>query len=478
MRKIVIGMTVAGLVATSVVVAGCGAGGSQEASAPVQAQTVPVEVEPVLNGTLDKGRTLTGTTQPSQVVNVVSKVSAKVTSLPVKVGQKVNAGDVLFRLDDKELRDTVAQSQEKVALARASLAQTQAQTRSGVNSAESGVNQANSALAQANSSYEQAQNSIMNAYNDMGQANAQLEKAQQGYEDAKTNAERMEMLFKQGATTKKELEQAQTLLKNAQIAIQEAQIQQKKADVSLKNAEASKRSAEESRKNAQSSLATAKKQVQNAGGSESIEVARKQLAQEELNLRIARDNLNNAVVVAPISGTIGAINGEIGDFSSPQSPFMVLANLDPMKVIINAPENLIGLFAMNQTVGIEIPSLKHKTNGKIVSISPLNQQSKGYPVTVEVPNPEGIIKGGMAIQVNVASPTAKQGLIIPTSAILTEENKPYVYVAQGDKPVRKPITIVEQNSERTMVTGLQQGEKIIFKGQSLIGEDVKIAIKK
>lgn len=478
MRKIVIGMTIAGLLATSVAVTGCGSNDSKEASAPVQVKEVPVEVAAALTGTLDKGRTLTGTTQPSQTVNVVPKVSAKVTALSAKVGQRVSAGDVLFRLDAQDLRNAVDQAQQSVALSRASLAQVQAQTKNGVDSAQTGVNQANSALAQAASAYEQAQNSISNAKNGMEQAEAQISRAQQAYNDAKINAERMQLLFTQGAVTKQQLEQAQTQLNNAQIAMQEAEIAKKNSSVALKNAEAAKRSAEVSRQNAQASLSTAKKQVSNARGGEGIEVARQQLAQAELNLRIAQENVNNAVVTAPISGVIGAVNGEIGDMASPQSPFIVLTNLDPIKVVINAPENLISQFTMNQKVGISIPSIGLKTNGRVASISPVNQQSKGYPVTVEVPNPDQVIKGGMAIQVTIASPTAKQGIVIPTSAVLTEENKPYVYVAQGSKAVRKAITIVEQNSDQSLVTGLKEGEKVIVKGQTLIDGDVKISVKK
>jgi HlyD family secretion protein len=477
MRKIVMGVTIASLVVTSAIATGCGSKGSQEASAPLQTKVIPVEVAPALAGSLDKGRTLTGTTEPSQLVNIVPKVSGKVTSISVKVGQKVNAGDVLFRLDDKDLRNSVDQAQQSVALSRASLAQAQAQVRNGVDSAQSGVNQANTGLAQADSAYTQAQNGIANARNGLEQANAQIERAQQGYNDAKINADRMQMLFNQGAVTQQQLEQAQTQLKNAEIAVQEAQIAKKNANVALNNAEAAKKSAEQSRKNAMASLQTAKKQVGNAAGGESVEVARQQLNQAELNLRIARDNLANAVVVAPISGTIGTINGEVGDFASQQSPFIVLANLDPMKVVINTPETLIGQFAINQAVGITIPSLGLNTNGKIVSISPLNQQSKGYPITVEVPNPENKIKGNMAVQVNIASANAKRGIVIPTKAILTENNKAYVYVAQGDKPIRKAIVVTEQNSDNALVTGLQAGEKVIVKGQTLLNGDVKISVK-
>jgi HlyD family secretion protein len=266
-------------------------------------------------------------------------------------------------------------------------------------------------------------------------------------------------------------------LKNAEIALQEAQIAKKNAGVALKNAEAAKRSAEQSRKNALASLQTAQNQVGNARSGAGIEVARQQVKQAELNLKIARDNLANATITAPISGTIGAINGEIGDLASQQSPFIVLANLDPMKVVINAPENLIGLFSLNQSVRVDIPSLRLTANGRVASISPLNQQSKGYPVTVEVPNPEGKIKGNMVIQVQVASPTAKKGIVIPTNAIVTADNKQYAYIAKGDKAERKAISVIEQNSENALVTGINEGEKVIVKGQTLLDGDVKISVK-
>jgi HlyD family secretion protein len=477
MRKIMVGMTVASLVISSALIAGCGAGGSKEVSASAQTQVVPVKVATAIKGSLDKGRTLTGTTQPSQLVNVVPKVSAKVVSIPVKVGQKVSAGDVLFRLDDKDLRHAVEQAQQSLALSRATLAQAESQTRSSIDSAQSGVNQANSGLSQANSAYEQAQNSMTSARNGLEQANAQIARAQQGYNDAKINAERMQMLFDQGAATKQQLEQSQTQLKNAEIALQEAQIAKKNAGVALKNAEAAKRSAEQSRKNALASLQTAQNQVGNARSGAGIEVARQQVKQAELNLKIARDNLANATITAPISGTIGAINGEIGDLASQQSPFIVLANLDPMKVVINAPENLIGLFALNQSVRVDIPSLRLTANGRVASISPLNQQSKGYPVTVEVPNPEGKIKGNMIIQVQVASPTAKKGIVIPTNAIVTADNKQYVYIAKGDKAERKAISVIEQNSENALVAGINEGEKVIVKGQTMLDGNVKISVK-
>ncbi|WP_047154126.1 efflux RND transporter periplasmic adaptor subunit [Aneurinibacillus tyrosinisolvens] len=478
MRKIVMGMTIAGLVVSSVLAAGCGAGGSKEAAAPAAIKTISVETASAVTGSLDKGRALAGTTQALQLVNVVPKTSARVTSINVKVGQEVSAGDVLFRLDGQDLRHAVEQAQQSLALSRATLAQAQSQQQSGVDSAQGGINQANSGLIQANTALNQAVNGLATAANGLEQANNGLDRAQQAYNDAKTNADRMQMLFDQGAASKQQLEQAQTQLTNAQIAIRDAQVGKKNAAAALKNAETAKGSAEATKKNAAASLQTAQKQVSNARKGDGIEVSRQQVKQAEVALKIARDNLANATVVAPISGMIGTINGEIGDFASPQSPFMVLANLNPMKVIVNTPENLVHLFAMGQTVDVQVPSTGMTTNGTVASISPLNLQSKGYPITIEVPNAGGELKAGMVIQVNVASPGAKRGIVIPTAAVLSEDGKPYVFIAQGDKPVRKPITIVEENSDRAIVTGLSAGQKVITKGQSLLNGDVKISIKK
>ncbi|WP_027417139.1 efflux RND transporter periplasmic adaptor subunit [Aneurinibacillus terranovensis] len=462
MRKLFIGITIASLTISSGLLAGCG---SKQSAAPVnQTQVIPVEVAQAVEGTLDKGRVLTGTTESYQEVNVVPKASAKVASINVKVGQNVKKGDVLFTLDDTDLRHAVEQSQAAVASAQANLAQVITQRNSGSKTAQVGIDQAMNGLTQADNAINKANNGVAQANNSVIQAQAQLN-------DAQVNLNRMKQLFDQGAVSKQQVDQAQTAYIQAQTGLKNAQVARQNAVAAVKDAQVG-------RKNAQAALQNAQIQAGTASSTSGVEASRQQVNQAQVGLQIAQDNLANATVKAPIDGTIGAINGEIGDFASPQSPFMILSNLNPMKVTINAPENMLNLFAPNQSVDVRIPSIDFMVKGRIASISPINQQSKGYPVTFEIPNADGKVKAGMVSQITIVPPTAKKGIIIPTAGILDDNGKTYVYVAQGDKAVRKPITVTGQNSDNSMVTGLTIGDQVIVKGQTLVNTDVKISIQK
>jgi HlyD family secretion protein len=460
MRKLFIGITVASLTIGSSLLAGCGS------KAAVQVNTVkviPVEVAQAAEGSLDKGRVLTGTTQAYQLVNVVPKASAKVVAINVKVGQKVKQGDVLFRLDDSDLRHAVEQSQAAVASAQANLAQVITQHSSGSQSAQVGITQASNGLTQANNTISKANNGVSQADNGVALAQSQLN-------DAKVNLDRMNQLFGQGAVSQQQVDQAKTAVTQAENGL-------KNANVARQNAVAAVKDADIARKNAAAAMQNAQIQAGTAGSTAGVEASQQQVNQAQVGLKIAEDNLANVSVSAPIDGTIGAINGEIGDFASPQSPFMILSNLDPMKVTINTPENLLGLFAPNQSVDIKIPSIGFAGKGKIDSISPINQQNAGYPVTFAIPNRDGKVKAGMIAQITVIPPTAKKGIVIPTAGILDDSGRSYVYVVKGDKAVRKAITVLGQNSDQSMVNGLAAGDAVIVKGQTLVNTDVKISVK-
>ena len=60
-------------------------------------------------------RTTTGFLSSPAVVNVGSRISSQVTEIPVRDGQTVKAGDVLFRLDDRALKAQLAKDQAVLA---------------------------------------------------------------------------------------------------------------------------------------------------------------------------------------------------------------------------------------------------------------------------------------------------------------------------------------------------------------------------
>lgn len=157
-------LVAAGLLAALVVAAaGCGRGGNPAAGD--ERRVVPVAVEQVQVGDLEDRVTITGKVAAAAEVNVVPKVPGKVVAVPVQVGDRVKAGQVLVRLEATEIAAQVRQAEAALELARASAGQ-----------------------AEAN------------------------------YRNAKDNLERMERLFQEGAISRQQLDLART-----QFAVAESQ---------------------------------------------------------------------------------------------------------------------------------------------------------------------------------------------------------------------------------------------------------------
>lgn len=91
-------------------------GGGPERSGPKPA---PVEVAPVEHGSIVDRRTFSGTLVPRAQFVVAPKVSGRIESLTVDIGDEVASGAVVARLDDDEFEQAVAEAQAEVEVARA-----------------------------------------------------------------------------------------------------------------------------------------------------------------------------------------------------------------------------------------------------------------------------------------------------------------------------------------------------------------------
>lgn len=99
--RILAGTLVIGLVLFS---SGCGA---KSTAAVTEEKYFPVEVSPAAAQTLVETTAFSGKVVSEQEVSLVPKMPGKVTAVHVKVGDKVQAGTVLFTLDSTDLQKSI-----------------------------------------------------------------------------------------------------------------------------------------------------------------------------------------------------------------------------------------------------------------------------------------------------------------------------------------------------------------------------------
>lgn len=234
------------------------------------------------------------------IVTVSSRVSARVAEIAVDEGEQVQTGQVIAKLETKELEVQVAQAKANLAAAQAKLAGIQAGSR---------PQQVAQAVAGANS------------------AEANLDNAKKIYERTKT-------LYFQGAVAAQQLDSALAALNVAQAQYEAA--------------------------NQSASL------VAEGSRPEDIQAAAAQVAQAQAVLKNAELQLDNATIVAPISGVIAKKSINAGESVSIGQPLFDVVDAKDIWVAANIDETYIGKIHTSQEVTFTIDAFPGQTfQGKV-----------------------------------------------------------------------------------------------------------------
>lgn len=191
------------------------------------------------------------------------------------------------------------------------------------------------------------------------------------------------------------------------------------------------------------------------------------------SLAIAKKNLEESSLVAPASGIVMAVNGNVGELiSSAGLGFIILADNQNVTVLANIIEDDIGKIALVQDAEVNFTAMQEKTfTGKVVSISsnPVIDQSGivTYGVTVALTNSDSAIKNGMTGSISFISKQVKGVLTIPVEAVVRVNGVPSVNLQNSDGSSRLvPVK-----------TGLTDGKIAEVKDGLKVGDNVLITKK-
>jgi len=244
---------------------------------------------------------------------IAPKVSGYIAQVLVGDNEKVTAGQVLARIDDRDFKTALAQAQAEVATGEAA-----------VESLDSQMALQKSAIAQA-------------------QAAVAATKAQLGF--AEQQDARYRNLVKTGAGTAQRAEQAESNLRAA------------KADLARN----------------QAALVGARQQVtvlKNKRREAETELERDRAAQNQAQL-----NLGYTTITAPIAGTVGARSLRVGQYVQAGTALMAVVPLHEVFVVANFKETELTHMRGGETAEVTVDAFPGVTiQGRVDSLAPASGQ--------------------------------------------------------------------------------------------------------
>ncbi len=462
----------------------------------------------VQRGTLLATVNTAGNVQSHRTADLSFGQSGTVKAIYVKVGDRVQAGDVLAELDTTDLalqlrsaqvslKNALDQlekaknpySEQEIALARAQLAAAQAayeKVKAGASAAKLASAQAQVASAQA--AYEAAVKSAGAADSSLVSATAALEKARIALEKAQGDYDKVAWRGDIAGTAQAQALQSATIDYEQAKANYDALIATAQSDANSKiaSAAAALRAAQanlEEVKNqtsaadlasAQAALVQAENNLaEMLAGPDAFTLSAAQNAVESAQIALEQIQLKlqQARIVAPFDGVVTAINAKVGQTASGTA--ISLADLDHLDIVVNMAEVDVNKVQVGQEAEITLDAVADLTLAGVVSqIAPAGVQSSGvvnYPVTVALSRTAEAVKTGMTANVNIIVARRDNVLVVPNRAIRTVGKQKVVAVLYEGQQMQVPVQVgLSGDSATEIVSGLKEGDVVVLNATTTV----------
>jgi HlyD family secretion protein len=308
-----------------------------------------VQAEALRARDLDALVSASGKVQPKRQVNVSANTTGRVTRVAVEEGQRVKAGQFLLEIDPKQLEGQLQRGEASVAAAQSS-------------------------LAAARTAVEQ------------GRANLEL---------ARQNLKRQRDLFKEGLTTRENLERAEN-----DVAVRETDLRGREQDVETNEA---------------------------------------RIRQEQASLSTTKYNLNQIIITAPMDGLVtrrSIEEGEtavLGTMNNAGSVLLTIADMSVIEAEVEVDETEIPTVQLNQEARVTIDAVPNRTfRGRVTEIgnSPIQtsaqnnagqRQATTFKVVITLEEPVPDIRPGFTCTAEITTATRKDVVAVPIQALTVRE---------------------------------------------------------
>jgi membrane fusion protein (multidrug efflux system) len=217
----------------------------------------------------------------------------------------------------------------------------------------------------------------------------------------------------------------------------------------------------------------ATERLYNSGNASMAELARARSAAAgaEAAVETARRALANRTIEAPIAGRVAD--------KADGSRVARIIDTSRLQLEIALGEREIRYVRRGGAAVVTVPACGEAPfDATVVAIAAASDPSTGaFPVVVEWPNECGeTVRAGMSATVDIL-PATEPAILVPSTAVLSGENGPYVYVAEDGVAHRLPIALGNRSGNAVeVIDGLEEGAVIITSGLSRLTDESRVAV--
>jgi membrane fusion protein, multidrug efflux system len=354
--------------------AGCGQSKSVEAAKtgtqePATGRTSVIAVVQAATRMVSASVQVTGSFVAKESSDVAPEAAGRIVATPVDVGDFVQQGQILARLDDRDAKLRLDQAQ-------------------------AAEQQAEAALRQAESRIGLGQGETFNASNvpEVLSAKAAYESAVAQAKLAEADAQRYENLTKTGDVSRSAYEKARTQADTAQA---QANSMRQQYEATLNSAR------------------------QNFQG---VMTAQASLSGIRVQSALARKAVEDTLIRAPFTGYVSARPVAAGQYVALTNKIATVLRITPIKLELQVQETNAPQMRVGAQIEASVQGYPGRTFlGKATAVNPaVDPNSRTFTVVAEFPNSDIALKPGMFATARILLPGSNSGIFVPRQAVITD----------------------------------------------------------
>ncbi|MDO4302096.1 MAG: efflux RND transporter periplasmic adaptor subunit [Clostridia bacterium] len=403
-----------------------------------------------------------------------------IKTILVEEGDTVQEGDLLveYDVDDRqeELEKQIRDTKREIENAQLSL------TGMTTPASDTEIAKLQNTVTAKEKALQEAETNYSNYATKLSQQQTAIDNAEQDVKDAEKEVSDLSQLLAVGGATQSEYDAAVTAAKKANDTLTEAKQNYDDLLTEQNNAKLSITTA-------QNDVADAKNDLKDSQTVLGDTDSKTKYEQQKLTLQGLQDNLSDYEkdLSELVYSTSSTVNGKVtevcvdeGTYTEENTVILKVADFNKLIVSASIEEYDAPLLELGQKVVMTSDGLEGKEyTGTITRINDSAEAAStnmgtetAVPIEISVDNPDGVLKPGYNLDLEITILDKENILTISESSIQTDAktNTKYVFAVEGGIVKKKEITTGEESDTVVEVlTGLNEGDEVI----KSVSDDIK-----
>jgi membrane fusion protein (multidrug efflux system) len=201
-----------------------------------------------------------------------------------------------------------------------------------------------------------------------------------------------------------------------------------------------------------------------------------QQRQTEANVAEIKATIERKTIRAPFTGVLGIRKVNLGQYLAAGNPIVALQALNPIYVDFGVPQQAANEVRVGRTLHVTSENIAGQSfTGRVTALdSIVDETTRNIQVQATLPNPQGKLKPGMFVQVEVGYGANKEAITLPASAISYAPYGDSVFIisemkdpkGQTYKGVRQQFVKIDgsRGDQVAVVSGVNPGDEVVTSG--------------